>query len=156
MPSRRDLLAGVAGTVSVTAGCLGSDDLLARCSSSVDGSDSQHLRRVAPIRGEEQIALGVLVSEDAVTEDEYHTIRIVDDTGHLVASVALMNNRGMSRLAPDDHPVFASNTGELSAVTLGPPPTYGTYAVSLFGETGGPITTARLRLNCYAGEGELP
>ena len=84
----------------MTAGCLDSEELIARCASRGTGSGSQHLHAVAPIRGDEQVALGVLVSDRAVTEEMYHAVRIRDSDDTLLASVPLMDNRAMSSLDP--------------------------------------------------------
>lgn len=155
MLSRRELIAGAAGAVTVTAGCLGTDETLARCSSHGVGSDSQHLRDVSPIRGSEQVALGVVVSDEAVSEDRYHAVRIRDSDGTLVASVPLINNREMSSLEPEDKS-FISSTGELYAVPLGPPPVHGDYTVSVTDPDDEQIATHSLRFNCYADDGRLP
>ncbi|WP_435345048.1 hypothetical protein [Haloarchaeobius sp. HRN-SO-5] len=120
------------------------------------GSGSRHLLEVAPIRGDEQVALGILVSDRAATEEAYHAVRIRDSDDNLVASVPLFNNRGMSSLDPEDYAVFASSGGELYAVPLGPPPVHGEYTVSLIGSDAAQIATASLRFNCYAGDGTLP
>jgi hypothetical protein len=120
------------------------------------GSESQHLREIAPIRGDEQVALGILVSDQAVTEEMYRAVRIRDSDDNLVASVPLMHNRGMSSLDPEDYSVFGSSSGELYAVPLGPPPVHGEYTVSLISSDAEQIATARLRFNCYAEEGTLP
>jgi hypothetical protein len=156
VPSRRALIAGLTGIVSVTAGCTDNGELLARCASRGVGSESPHLRGIAPIRGEEQVALGVLVSEQAITEEMYHAARIRDGADELIASVPLMDNREMSSLDPEDDPVFGSDSGELYAVPLGPPPVHGEYTVSVVGPDGEPLATARTRINCYAENGELP
>jgi hypothetical protein len=149
-------MAGVAVGLTVTAGCLDNRDLIARCSSRGVGSDSQHLRAIAPIRGDEQVALGILVSDQAVTEELYHAVRIRDRDDTLVASVPLMSNREMSSLDPEDYSVFGSSSGELYAVPLGPPPVHGEYTVSLTNPDAEQIATARLRFNCYAENGTLP
>jgi hypothetical protein len=156
VPSRRELLAGVAGSVSVTAGCLGSDDLVARCASRGRGSDGPHLRRVLPIRGDERIALGVMVSEQAVTDDAFGAISVRDSDEHLVASIPLLPNREMSSLDPADYSAFSSSSGELYALPLGRPPVHGAYTVSLVGPDDDPVETERIRFNCYAEGGELP
>lgn len=153
MPSRRELIAGVAATVTATAGCLGDEELIARCSSQGVGSGSQYLREIAPIRGEEQVSLGILVSDQAVTEERYHAVKIRDSDDTLVASVPLFSNRGMSSLDPEDYSVFGSSSGELYAVPLGPPPVHGEYTVSLTDPDAEQIATASVRFNCYA-EGE--
>jgi hypothetical protein len=142
--------------VSVSAGCLDDEGLLARCSSRGVGSESQHLRGIAPIRGDEQVSLGILVSDRAVSEDAYHAVRVRDSDDDLVASVPLMSNRGMSSLDPEDYSVFGSSSGELYAVPLGPPPIHGEYTVSLIGSDADQIATASLRFNCYAEDGTLP
>lgn len=156
MPSRRALLAGVTGILTVTAGCTDGGDILARCSSRGTGSDSEHLRRVAPIRGDERVALGVLVPETAVTDDRYHPIRIEDGSEDLVASIPLVDNREMSSLDPSDVSVFTSATGELYAVPLGPPPVHGAYTVSLVSSDGEQLASAGKGFNCYAEDGALP
>jgi hypothetical protein len=156
VPSRRELIAGVAGLLSVTAGCLDNEELIARCSSRGVGSGSQHLREVAPIKGDEQVALGILVSDRAVSEETYHAVRIRDSDDNLVISVPLIENRGMSSLEPDDYSVFGSGSGELYAVPLGPPPIHGEYTVSLISSDADQLATARLRFNCYAEDGTLP
>lgn len=120
------------------------------------GSGSQHLRSVAPITGDERVALGILVSDHAVTQEAYHAVRIRDSDDNLVASIPLMSNREMSSLDPEDHSVFGSSRGELYAVPLGPPPVHGAYTVSLIGSDADHIATARLRFNCYAEDGRLP
>lgn len=150
------MIAGVAGIVSVTAGCLDNEELLARCASRGVGSESPHLRGIAPIRGDEQVALGILVSERATTEETYHAARIRDGADDPVASVPLMDNREMSSLDPDDYPVFGSDNGELYAVPLGLPPVHGEYTVSVVSPDGERLATARTRVNCYAEDGDLP
>jgi hypothetical protein len=149
-------MAGVAGALTVTAGCLDTEELIARCSSRGVGSGSQHLRAIAPIRGEEQVALGILVSDQAVSEELYHAVRIRDSDDTLFASVPLMSNRGMSSLDPEDYSVFGSSSGELYAVPLGPPPVHGEYTASLIDPDAEQIATARVRFNCYAEDGALP
>ena len=156
MPSRRELIAGIAATVTATAGCLDNEELIARCSSRGVGSGSQYLREIAPIRGEEQVSLGILVSDQAVTEERYHAVKIRDSDDTLVASVPLISNRGMSSLNPEDYSVFGSSSGELYAVPLGPPPVHGEYTVSLINPDAEQIATASLRFNCYAEDGTLP
>lgn len=156
VPSRRELIAGIAGILSMSAGCLSNDENIARCSSQGVGSGSQHLRGIAPIQGDEQIALGILVSEQAVSGELYHTVRIRDSDDTLVASVPLMTDRGMSSLDPEDYSVFGSSSGELYAVPLGPPPVHGGYTASLISSEGEQIATASLRFNCYAEDGTLP
>ena len=142
--------------MSVTGGCLDNEELLARCSSRGVGSDSQHLREVAPIRGDEHVALGILISNQAVTEETYHAVTIRDSDDNLVTSIPLMDNRGMSSLDPEDYSVFGSSSGELYAIPLGPPPIHGEYIVSLISPDADRLATARLRFNCYAEDGTLP
>jgi hypothetical protein len=120
------------------------------------GSESQHLREVAPISGDERVALGILVSDRAVAEEMYHAVSIRNSDDDLVASVPLVDNRGMSDLDPDEYSVFGSRGGELYAVPLGHPPVHGTYAVSLVSTGGEQLATARLRFNCYTEDGTLP
>lgn len=156
VPSRRDLIASVAGIVSVTAGCLGNEESSARCASRGVGSESQHLRRISTIRGDEQVALGVLVSDQAVSEETYRAVQIRDATGELVTSIPLMDNRDMSRLEPEDYDIFTADSGALYAVPLGPPPVHGEFTARLIGADGEQLATARLRFNCYAKDGNLP
>jgi hypothetical protein len=156
MPSRRELLAGAIAGVSLTAGCLGNEQQVARCSSRGEGDSSQHLRRVAPITGEKQVALGVLVSEQTTHQRQYHAVQVRTRDGSLVASIPLMDDRGMSRLDPDDYSIFTSEGGELYAVPLGPPPVHGDFTVSLVDPTAEPIANASIRFNCYSYDGSLP
>lgn len=156
MPSRRDFLVGVAGGLSATAGCLGTEETVARCSSRGEGSGSQHLRRIAPIRGDEGVALGILVSERAVTDETHHAVRIRDPDDDLIASIPLLDNRDMSSLDSGDYSVFGSEEGELYAVPLGPPPVHGEFTVSIVNPQNSQITSARIRFNCYAYDGGLP
>ncbi|MDS0301351.1 hypothetical protein NDI76_21700 [Halogeometricum sp. S1BR25-6] len=155
MLSRRELLVGVAGSLSLSAGCLGEENI-ARCSSQGVGSGSQHLRRVAPIEGDEQVALGILVSDQAVTEETYHAIRVRDIDNNLITSIPLSNNRDMSGLDPEDYSIFSSEEGELYAVPLGHPPVHGEYTVSLVDSDDDVRATERLQFNCYADGGTLP
>lgn len=155
MISRRELLVVTVGGLGATAGCL-DDDPAARCASRGEGSGSRHLRQVAPIRGDERVALGVSVSPRAVTEERFHAVRIRDADGTLVGSIPLANNRELSSLDPDEYGVFASGDGELYAVPLGPPPVHGEYTVSLVDPNDERIATARVRFNCYAQDGDLP
>jgi hypothetical protein len=156
MPSRRTLLAGLAGGLATTAGCLGDDDPIARCSSRGEGTATGHLRRVAPIRGDEEVALGVVVSETATDAERFDAITVRDRDGDLIAAVPLDDNREMSRLSAEEHPVVSADGGELYAVPLGPPPVHGDLVVSLVTPDGGRIARAELRFNCYAYDGDLP
>jgi len=140
----------------MTAGCLDNTENIARCSSEGVGSGSQHLREVALIRGDEQVALGILVSDQAVTEDRYHAVQIRNTDDGLIASVPLMDNRDMSSLDPEDYSVFGPGDGELFAVPLGPPPVHGEYIVSVSNVDGERIEAERTRFNCYAEDGALP
>jgi hypothetical protein len=156
MPSRREVIVGVAATVTGTAGCLSDEELVARCSSRGVRSDSQVLREIAPIQGERQISLGIVVSDRAVSEERYHAVRIRDSDGDLVASVPLVNNREMSSLDPEDYSVFGSSSGELYAVPLGRPPVHGEYTISLTDPDSEQIASASVRFNCYTEGGTLP
>ena len=156
VPSRRELIAGVAATVSATAGCLDNKEFIAQCASRGGGSGSQYLREIAPIRGEEQVSLGILVSDQAVSGERYHAVRVRDSDDNLVGSVPLISNRGMSELEATDYPIFGSSSGELYAVPLDSPPIHGEYTVSLISPDAEQIATASLRFNCYAEDGTLP
>lgn len=156
VPSRRELITSVAGILSMTAGCLGNEESTARCSSQGVGSGSQHLREIGPIKGDEQISLGISVSEQAVSNELYDTVRIRDSDNTLIASVPLTNNRGMSSLDPEDHSLFGSSSGELYAVPLGSPPVHAEYNVSLISSEDEQIATASVQFNCYADDGSLP
>lgn len=156
MPSRRELLTGIAGGLSLSAGCLGTDETIARCSSRGEGSGNQHLRSVAPITGEEEVGLGIMVSEAAVSNQRFDAINIRNVDGGLIARIPLETNRGMSSLDPDNHPVLSSERGELYAVSLNEPPVHGEVVVSLVNPASEQITTARLRFNCYSEGGSLP
>jgi hypothetical protein len=155
MLSRRALLGGIAGGSGLVAGCLGTEDV-GHCSSEGLGSGSQHLRRVAPIEGDEQVALGVLVSEEAAAGGAGRAVTIRDRDGDLVTTIPLSDNRDMSELDPDDYSIFTSEEGELYAVPLGRPPVHGEYAVALIAPNGEERATVRLRFNCYAADGTLP
>ncbi len=61
-----------------------------------------------------------------------------------------MENRNMSRLEPEDHHIFSSDSGELYAVPLGPPPVHGEFTVRLISSDDERIATAQKRFNCYA------
>ena len=153
MASRRDLIASVVGIVSITAGCSGTEETSARCASRGTSTGSQHLREFAPIRGEEQVAFGVVVSDQAVSEDTYHAVQIRDAGDTLIASIPLMDNQEMSSLDPSDYAIFASSSGALYSVPLGTPPVHGEFTVSLIGSNGEQIATANKRFNCYAKDG---
>ncbi|WP_139172817.1 hypothetical protein [Halopelagius longus] len=102
------------------------------------------------------MALGVLVSTQAVSEDAYHAIRIRDSDGNLVSSVPLLSNRDMSGVDSEDYSVFGSGEGELYAVPLGRPPVHGEYTVALVDPDDAQIAAVRIRFNCYADDGTLP
>ena len=156
MPSRRDLIASVAGIVSITAGCTGTSETAARCASRGEEDGSRHLGDIAPIQGEEQVVLGIVVSDRAVSEDMYHAVQIRDASDHLVASIPLMDNRNMSSLDPSDYPIFDPESGALYSVPLGPPPIHGEFTVTLISSNGEQIATAETRFNCYADDGAFP
>lgn len=139
--------------MSVIAGCAGTNETAARCATRGDGSGSQHLREIAPIRGAEQVALGVVVSDRAVSEDTYHAVQIRDASDHLITSIPLMNNRDTSSLDPSDYPIFASESGALYSVPLRTPPVHRELTVRLIGSTSEQIATANKRFNCCANDG---
>lgn len=155
MPSRRTFLIGMASGVSATAGCLGSEQDIAHCSSRGDVTGSE-LRRIAPIDGDEQVALGILVSSEAVGDDPHNVIEVRDSDETLITSIPLAENREMNQLDQSNHPIFASAEGELYAVVLGPPPVHGVLTASLVTSEGEQLSTATLRFNCYSNDGSLP
>lgn len=140
----------------MTAGCLGSEDTVARCASQGEGSDSQQLRRIAPVEGTEQIALGIIVSTEAVEEDQYDTVEVRNSDGTLVSSIPLEENRDMNRLDQDDFPVLQSTDGELYAVPLGHPPVHGEFTTSIVSSDDETIASETIRFNCYSEDGSLP
>lgn len=156
MPSRRRLLAGLAAGSLALAGCLGDDEFIARCASRGRGSGSQHLRRVVPIKGETQVALGVAVSQEAAESDSYRFVEVRDRDGDLVESIPLDDNRGMSRLDPEQFSILGPDDGEVYALPLGRPPVHGAYTVTLLNDSDESVATATMRFNCYAYEGSLP
>ncbi|MFD1642467.1 hypothetical protein [Halohasta litorea] len=156
MPSRRRVLAGLAAGPAALAGCLGDDDLIARCSSRGRGSGSQHLRGVSPIRGATQVALGIVVSSEATESDSYRFIEIRDRDDELVGSIPLDDNRDMSRLDSDQFSISGAQNGEVYAFPLDRPPVHGAYTVSLINSSEASVATARLRFNCYSQDGSLP
>ena len=147
---------GIASSSLLTAGCLGNEEMIARCSSRGDGSGSQYLREVAPIKGENEIALGVMVSKTVPEDEDFEAITIRNRDGKLVSSIPLMNNREMSRIDPEDYSVLGSEEGELYAVPLGPPPVHGDFDISLVGSNDVVVVSAELRFNCYSYDGSLP
>ncbi|WP_128478661.1 hypothetical protein [Halorussus pelagicus] len=156
MPSRRELLGGVAGLLTLSAGCLGAEESVAHCSSRSNGGGNEYLRRVAPIDGDEQVSLGLLVAEEATHSEDFIAVRVEDADGSLVASVPLDENRDMSELDPEDHNIFASNTGELYAIPLGPPPQHGRFTVAAVGPDGDRLNSIEFQFNCYSPDGSLP
>ncbi|MEZ3117377.1 hypothetical protein RYH80_15790 [Halobaculum sp. MBLA0147] len=149
MPSRRETIASVAGVVTLTAGCSGDDDPPVRCSSRGVASESEHLRQVAVLRGDERVALGVVVSRQAARDDRFHAIRIRDAADELVASIPLFANRDMSRLEHSDYGILTEGSGELYAVSLGRPPVHGEFTVALVDTDGEPLATSTEQFNCY-------
>ena len=156
MPSRREFLAGASSGLVLLSGCLGNDDSIARCSSKGNTGGTQHLNAIAPIKGENQVALGVMVSETAISNEAFEAIVVRDRDGELVVSIPLDTNRGMSRLDPADFPVFSSEGGELYAVPLGSPPQHGSFEVSLVDPVGDPLETGEIQFNCYSYDGDIP
>jgi hypothetical protein len=156
MPSRREFLGATVAGVALMAGCLGRESHIARCASYGQGSGSRHLKQLAPIKGDEQVALGIVVSTDAVREDRFHAVDVRDGDARLLASIPLEANRDMNRLTQADFPVLSSDGGELYAVTLGPPPVHADVTASLVSPDDEEIATAAIRFNCYAVDGSLP
>jgi hypothetical protein len=142
--------------MSATAGCLGGDDEIARCASEGESSGTDELRKIAPLTGDEQVSLGIVVSSDAVSDDQYEVIEVTSSDGTLVTSIPLGDNRDMNRLSQEDHPVLASADGELYAVPLGPPPVHGVFTASLLTPDGDQRAAETVRFNCYSEDGSLP
>lgn len=156
MPSRRTFLIGMASGVSATAGCLGSERHIARCASQGEGAGSDQLRKIAPITGDEQVALGIVVSSEAVRDDQHNVIEVRDSDETFITSIPLAENRDMNQLDQADHPVLASAEGEVYAVVVGPPPVHGVLTASLVTSEGQQLATETIRFNCYSNEGSLP
>lgn len=156
VPSRRDFLVATARSVSMTAGCLGSESNIARCASQGEGTESPHLRQIVPIEGTDQVALGIVVSPETVQQDQYHAVEVRNRDGTLVTSIPLEDNRDMNQLTQNDFPVLTSEDGELYGVSLGPPPVHGEFTASLVSPDEETIATATTRFNCYADDGSLP
>lgn len=155
-PSRRKLLAGIAAGLTVTsAGCLGSDPVTARCSGRGEHLEDGPLRRVKVVRGDEQLSLGLLVDEDAPTDDSIDAVTVRDRDGDLLADVPINDNRDMSDLEPDVDPAFRDD-GELYAVVLGPPPQHGVVDVDVVGPDGEVVQSASYEYNCYRPDDGLP
>ena len=155
-PSRRKLLTGIAAGLTVTsAGCLGSDPVPARCSGRGDHREDGPLRRVKVVRGDEQLSLGILVDEDAPTDDSIAAVTVRDRDGDLLADVPVNDNRNMSDLEPDVDPAF-SDDGELYAVVLGPPPQHGVVDVAVVDSDGEAVQSASYEYNCYRPDDGLP
>lgn len=156
MPSRRTFLIGIASGMGGIAGCLGSEEEIARCASQGAGSGSTQLRKIVPITGDEQVALGIAVASEAVGEDQDNVIEVRNSDGTLITSIPLADNRDMNQLSADEYPVFSSTDGELYAVPLGPPPVHGVLTASLVTSDGEQLATETIRFNCYAADGSLP
>jgi len=137
-------------------GCLGDDEFIARCSSRGRGSGSQHLRRVVPIKGETQVALGIVVSPEAAESDSYRFVEVRDRDDDLVGTIPLDDNRGMSRLDTEQFSILGSSDGEVYALPLGEPPVHGAYTVSLINDSEASVATVTKRFNCYSQDGSLP
>jgi hypothetical protein len=155
MPSRRDFLVSASSGLVLLAGCIGGEDTIARCSSK-GSTGTEHLRAIAPITGDEQVALGVVVSDSAIRSEALEAITVRDRDGELVATIPLDTNREMSRLDPEEYPVFNSEDGELYAVPLGSPPQHGEFEVSLVDPAGEPVETGEIQFNCYSYDGDMP
>ena len=67
-----------------------------------------------------------------------------------------MENRNMSRLEPENHHIFSSDSGELYVVPLGPPPVNGESTVRLISSDDEQIAIAQKQFNCYAKQEHLP
>lgn len=100
MPSRRELLAGIATVSALSTGCLGDGEPITRCATRGEESGTEHLRRVAPITGREEVSLGIVVSQAAVSNERFDAIDVRNVDGDLVSRIPLATDRGMSRLAP--------------------------------------------------------
>ena len=140
----------------LVSGCLGDEDSIARCSSRGTTSGTQYLRDIAPIKGENEVALGVVVSQSAIQNEGFDAITVRDRDGELVASIPLDDNRDMNRLDPADFPVLSSEDGELYAIPLGAPPQHGEFEVSLVDPAGEPVETGEIHFSCYSYDGAIP
>lgn len=153
--SRRRLLAGLAAvTTGATAGCFGDESPTARCSSEGVTSDNGHLRDVNPIRGDEMVSLGILVSEEAPSNDDVAAVVVRNRDGDIVADVPIRDNRDMSDLEVDGS--FGSKGGELYAVPLGPPPQHAVLRAESVGSDGNVTDSMTVQFNCYRSDGKLP
>lgn len=161
--TRRGLLAGIALVpTAATVGCLGDDTLARRASfgRGIDETTERHLLDVAPLRGEEQLALGILVDEDAPRDPDVAAAVVRDREGDVLADVPLRNDRDVSRLADELHSLDESllddGDGERYAVILGPPPQHGVVEVHVVAPDGEVLDGLAFECNCYADEGHLP
>ena len=110
---------------------------------------------MATIDGDEQLALGILVDEDAPADDSIAAVVVRNRDGDLAADVPIMDNREMSDLEPDIKPYF-DESGELYAVPLGPPPQHGVFDLEVVDPDGEVVQTVHYRFNCYDSDGKLP
>lgn len=139
------------------AGCLSDDEPISNCSAhGIGGEDDGPLINVGALDGDEQVSLGIAVSQDAPRDDRFATVVVRDRDGELVADIPLRSNRRMSDLDTDVDPKFGGSNGELYAVPLGPPPQHGKFTVSIVDESGAALSTMEYRFNCYAANGDLP
>ena len=154
--SRRDFVTGLAAGLPIAAaGCLGSDEVIARCSSQGENPGNGPLERAKVIRGDEELALGILVDADAPTDESVDAVVVRNRDGDLVADVPIRDNRDMSDLEPDIDPSLGED-GELYAVQLGPPPQHGNFDLEVVDPEGEVVQTVGTRFNCYEPDGELP
>ncbi|SFC00365.1 hypothetical protein SAMN05444422_103447 [Halobiforma haloterrestris] len=154
--SRRDFVTALAAGVPIAAaGCLGSDEAIARCSSQGANLEDGPLERAKVIRGDEELALGILVDADAPTDESADAVVVRNRDGDLVADVPIRDNREMSALEPDIDPAFDED-GELYAVRLGAPPQHGDFDLEVVDPEGEIVQSVHTRFNCYDPDGELP
>jgi hypothetical protein len=156
MPSRRQFLGGVTASLAVTAGCLGSEDQSARCSSESVGYTEKQINAVVPIIGDDQVALAIGISTETVEQSEKYTLVVRNRDDELVASIPLDSNREMSRLSHEDYNFLGPDDGELYAVLLGQPPVHGEYTVSLLDSDEQRLESVEMRFNCYDWDGSIP
>lgn len=156
--TRRKLIGGfVASGIGVSAGCLGGDSTIARCSARTQGQEEAAADiQVGRIDGDEELALGIVVPEEYPTSDEFDSIVVRNRDQDLIADIPLRDNRGMSSLDPDDYPILSSSDGELYAVTLGPPPYHADLTIEVHDPDGETYHTTEYRVNCYTPDGDLP
>ncbi|AXR78092.1 hypothetical protein [Natrarchaeobaculum sulfurireducens] len=154
--SRRTFLAGLAvGFTATSAGCLGSDPTTARCSGRGDHREDGPLRRIKVVRGDEQLSLGILVDEDAPTDDSIAAVTVRDRDGDLLADVPITDNRNMSDLEPDIDSALGDD-GELYAVVLGPPAQHGVVDVAVIDSDDEIVQSVSYEYNCYRPDDGLP